>query len=152
MSEHPAEHPERAFIRRVIAEGGAGVPVPTNPLAQALSMTVEHAAPGRVRAAFRADRRFTQGNGVIQGGILSAMLDFGMAFAAFSVAEAGVTVATVSQTTSFFRPAPPGGFTVEAEVEKAGRTVIHTRAVIYDGTGQAVAAATAPLAVVPMRV
>lgn len=144
------QHPERAFIRAVIAEGRRDVPVPTNPLAEVFGMVVHAAEEGRVTAGFTADLRFTQGNGVVQGGILSTMLDFGLVFAAFSVIPADRTLATVSQTTSFLRPAAPGAFTVEAEVERAGRHVVHARATIRDCTGQAVATATAPLAVVPL--
>ena len=102
------QHPERAFIRAVIAEGRRDVAAPTNPLAESLGMTIRAAADGRVTAGFVADSRFTQGNGVIQGGILATMLDFGMVFAAFSVIPADRTLATVSQTTSFLRPAAPG--------------------------------------------
>jgi len=144
------QHPERAFIRAVIAEGRRDVPVPTNPLAESLGMVIRTAEEGRVTAGFAADARFTQGNGVIQGGILATMLDFGMVFAAFSVIPADRTLATVAQTTSFLRPAAPGAFTVEAEVERAGRHVVHARAAIRDAAGQTVATATAPLAVVPL--
>lgn len=147
----PAEHPERTLVRRVIDEGARDVAVETNPLAIALGMRLLTAGEGSVRLAFTVGAGFTQGNGVVQGGIISALLDFGMVFAAFSSVPPGATVATVSQTTNYFRPAPAGALWVEAELEKAGRTMINARATLLDTEGRLLASATAPIAVIPLR-
>ncbi len=142
-----AEHPERAFICRVVERGERDVPVTTNPLAKALGMVIREASLGRVVAAFHAGDDWIQGNGVVQGGIVSAMLDFGMVFAVFSTIGSGTTIATLSQTTNYLRPAPAGDFTVEGAVERTGRTVAHARATLFDAAGRQVATAIAPFAV-----
>ncbi len=143
------ENPERAFIRRVVETGARDVQVTTNPLAKSLGMVVREAAEGRVVASFHAGEDWTQGNGVVQGGIVSAMLDFGMVFSVFSTIGAGTTIATLSQTTNYLRPAPAGDFTVEGAVDRTGRTVAHARAVLFDAAGRQVATAIAPFAVLP---
>ncbi|MGE5386114.1 MAG: PaaI family thioesterase [Betaproteobacteria bacterium] len=141
------EHPERALMRDIITRGLTEVPVTTNPLAIAVGMTIVEASKGRVRARFSVGEAFTQGNGVVQGGIVSALLDFGMAFAAFSSIPAGATIATVAQTTNFFRAARAGTLIVEATLEKTGRTMINARATLTGPDGKTLATATAPIAV-----
>lgn len=149
---HPhSEHPERALIRQLLAApAGEWVAVTTNPLAVAMQMELSAHGPGHVSARFVVDQPFTNGNGVLQGGIVSAMLDFGMVFAAFSQIPADATIATVSQTTNFFRAAAPGAYTVVAELEKSGRTLINARATLCGADGKPVASATSPLAVLPL--
>jgi uncharacterized protein (TIGR00369 family) len=145
------EHPERALVRRAIDEGLTDLPVTTNPLAIGLGMHIAQASDGRVEMAFDVPENFTQGNGVLQGGIISAMLDFGMIFAAFSVVPEGANVATVSQTTNYFRPARTGKLRVEAELEKAGKTLINARARLFGPDDALLASASAPIAVIQPR-
>ncbi|MCG2579186.1 PaaI family thioesterase [Dechloromonas sp. XY25] len=144
------EHPERALVRQAIADGLSDLPVTTNPLAIALGTRLLSARDGGVQMAFSVGAGFTQGNGVVQGGIVSALLDFGMTFAAFSRVAADSTVATVSQTTNYFRPALAGELVVDAELEKAGRTLINARATLCDAAGTLLASATAPIAVIKL--
>lgn len=145
------EHPERALVRRAIEQKLSGLPVTTNPLAISLNMRILEACDGWVRVAYTTPEGFTQGNGVVQGGIISAMLDFAMIFAAFSKVPADATVATVSQTTNYFRPVFLGELVVEAALEKAGRTLINARASLFDGERSLLASATAPIAVIAAR-
>ena len=145
------EHPERALVRRAIEQKLTGLPVTTNPLAISLNMRILEARDGWVRIGFHPPEAFTQGNGVVQGGIISAMLDFGMIFAAFSMVPVDATVATVSQTTNYFRPVFLGEVIVEAELEKAGRTLINARASLFDADRTLLASATAPIAVIAAR-
>ena len=114
-------------------------------------MRILEARDGWVRIGFYPPEAFTQGNGVVQGGIISAMLDFGMTFAAFSKIPVEASVATVSQTTNYFRPVFVGELIVEAELEKAGRTLINARASLFDSERSLLASATAPIAVIPAR-
>jgi uncharacterized protein (TIGR00369 family) len=145
------EHPERALVRRAIDEHLTELAVTTNPLAISLNMRILEARDGWVRIGFKPPEGFTQGNGVVQGGIISAMLDFGMIFAAFSVVPADATVATVSQTTNYFRAARLGELTVEAELEKVGRTLINARASLFGSDRALLASASAPIAVIAQR-
>lgn len=147
----PGEHPERALVRRAIEAGLKDLPVTTNPLARALAMRLLEARAGWVRLAFTVPDDFTQGNGVVQGGIVAGMLDFGMVFAAFSQVPVEATLATVAQTTNFFRAAMAGELLVEAELEKVGRTLINARASLRSPDGVLLAGATAPIAVIAQR-
>ena len=146
-----SEHPERALVRRAIEQKLTNLLVTTNPLAVSLNMHIREARDGWVRIAFSPPEGFTQGNGVVQGGIISAMLDIGMIFAAFSMVPADATVATVSQTTNYFRPVFLGELIVEAELEKSGRTLINARASLFSADKSLLASATAPIAVIAAR-
>lgn len=144
-----ADHPERALVHQLLAASPCDVAVTTNPLAIALGMRLEECAPDRIRARFNVGESFTQGNGVVQGGILAAMLDFGMIFAAFTRLAPGHTLASVSQTTNYLRPAQAGSFRVAAELDRAGRRLIHAHATLCGPDGRPVATASAPIAVIP---
>ena len=148
---NPPEHPERAFIRQLIESGSQMVAVDTNPLAKSMRMHIVEAEAGHVVARFTLDERFSQGNGFIQGGIVSAMLDFGMVFTAFSQVPAEATIATVCQTTHYLSPARIGNFVVEATLEKVGRSMIHARATLADDAGKPIASASSPIAVIAQR-
>ncbi len=143
-----AEHPERSIVRRAIDEGLTELPITTNPLAVALGMRILEARDAYVKVDYTVPENFTQGNGAVQGGIVSAMLDFGMIFAAFSMVPAHATVTTVAQTTNFFRAARTGRLVVEAELEKVGRTLINARATLSNPDGVLLASASAPIAVI----
>lgn len=145
------DHPERLLVRRAIDERQWDLPVQTNPLAIALGMRILEARNGRVRIGYTVGEGFTQGNGVIQGGIVSAMLDFGMIFAAFSMTPANSTLATISQTTNYFRAARIGELSVEAELERTGRSVMNGRASLYGPEHALLASASAPIAVIADR-
>jgi len=146
-----ADHPERILIHHLLlAPDLAPLPVTTNPLALAFRMHIDACRPDHIRARFHIGPEFTQGNSVVQGGILAAMLDFGMIFAAFTRTDTGHTLATITQTTNFLRPALAGDFTVEAEVERAGRLLIHTRATLSAADGKPVATASSPIALIPL--
>jgi len=79
---------------------------------------------------FDPERMFLQGESVVQGGAVCAMLDFAAACAAMSVLPEGRTCATVTLTCSFLRPVPLGILRSWAEVEKHGRTTVFARASI----------------------
>lgn len=142
------QHPERTIVRRAIDEKLSELPVSTNPLAIALGMTILEARDGYLKVRYTVPESFTQGNGAVQGGIISAMLDFGMVFAAFSMVSVHATVTTVSQTTNYFRAARIGTLLVEAELEKVGRTLMNARARLFGPDGVLLASATAPIAVI----
>jgi uncharacterized protein (TIGR00369 family) len=142
------QHPERALVHRAIDEQLHELPVESSPMATALGMRILEASVGTVRLAYTVGAAFTQGSGVVQGGIISAMLDYGMAFAAFSIVPADASVTTISQTTNFFRPVRPGDLRVDAELDKAGRTIINSRAALRDSAGVLLGSATSALAVI----
>jgi len=104
---------------------------------------------GEVRVSFNPDNLFLQGAGVIQGGALSAMLDFATACSSMSVLSPDQVCATISLTTSFMRPAPKGRYFVHSKIEKHGRSAIFAHASLtkHDQPNKPIANASAVLAV-----
>jgi uncharacterized protein (TIGR00369 family) len=147
----PAENPDRVIVAEAIRWSLNDVPVHANPVAEAMRMILVSAERGRVRLRFDIDHRFTQGDGVIQGGIVTAMLDFGMAFAGLSVVGEGESVATVGINVNFLRVAAPGRFEVEAHLEKTGKRMVFARADLMRDDGEPVASASAPLTILTRR-
>ena len=142
---------DQALIHRFAAGGGQPAVVDTNPLARALRCQLLHADLGRgiVEVAFEPDPLFVQGTGVLQGGAVSAMLDFAMAFAVLANVPAGRSCATVTMSTSFQRAAPQGRYRAVGEVERCGRTLAFARArLLRNGADELVASATSTLALI----
>ena len=108
------------------------------------------AGQGTVQLQFEPGNIFLQGEGVIQGGAVTAMLDFATACATMAVLPAGHDCATITLTSSFFRPVCPGRLLVQAEIEKRGRTTVFARASIASAEEpwRVLAMANAVLAVV----
>jgi uncharacterized protein (TIGR00369 family) len=144
------DNPERALIGRIVAEGLRDVPMPEsiNPLAASMRMTIREVKEGSAWLTFEIGRQFSQGAGVIQGGILAAMADYGMAFAAMSRIGDGSMVASVALTVNYLRAGPPGYYEVRAELDKSGSRFAFARAVVTDARGAVMATASSPLAVV----
>jgi uncharacterized protein (TIGR00369 family) len=104
-----------------------------NPMARALGTRVLAADPaaGTIRLAFAPEGWFVQGVGVLQGGAVSAMLDFSMAFAVLANLPVERSCATASITVSYLRAAPRGDYVAEGEIERMGRRMAFTRARLY---------------------
>ena len=145
------ENPDRVIVAEAIRWSLTDVPVHANPVAESMRMILVSAERGRVRLRFDIDQRFTQGDGVIQGGIVTAMLDFGMAFAGLSVVDEGESVATVGINVNFLRVSAPGRFEVEARLEKVGKRMVFARADLMREDGEPVASASAPLTILKRR-
>jgi len=121
--------------------------IDTNPFSAALGMTLMEASskPGRVKLLFAPAELFLQREQVLQGGAVSAMMDFAMAFAAMAALPADRRVTTTMLNVAFLRGAPGGRYEAVGEVEKLGRSVAFTRAVLTAADGSAVATATSSL-------
>jgi uncharacterized protein (TIGR00369 family) len=153
MSEHfphRVDNPDRYFIEQFMEHGWRDRTVPNSPLAQQFDMCLVSASRGRIDARFEIGSEFTQGGGVIQGGIVAAMLDFGLAFAALSVLDIGRTAVTTSLTVNYLRPAQKGSYRVEGQLDKQGRTLIYASARLFCDQDRLVATATSPMAIVLM--
>lgn len=141
------ENPDRELISSVVLGQRRNVPVRTNPLASDLCAELCEASNGRVRMSFFAGSRFCQGAGIVQGGVVAAMLDFAMAFAALSQLDFGESVATASLNINYLKPADAGRYQVEAAVDQSGRRVTFVHATLYR-ENQTIATATSTLLVV----
>lgn len=105
-------------------------------------------ARGRARIAYAAGLRFTNRAGVVQGGILAAMLDEGMALACVAMDEFRTFVPTLELKVSFVAPAKPGRFTVEGQVVRKGRSVAFAEGRLFDEAGELVATASTTMRVI----
>lgn len=116
------------------------------PFAESLDATIVSLSAGeqKLSARFTCGPEFIQGAGVVQGGVVAAMLDLAMAFVSLSILPAELTCATAQLNIHFLAPAKPGTFHATAEVEKSGKRVLFSRAALFpaDGSGP-VASATA---------
>lgn len=119
------------------------------PLSVALQSAVMSCDPKgrRLRMRFQPGTEFLQGRGVIQGGILATMLDFAIAFNCMAVTGEDKAVATANLSVSYLKPASPGVYYADAEIERAGRTLIFARCVLSPENGDPVATATAVMSV-----
>ena len=82
-----------------------------------LQMDVE---AGSAVLAFEPGEQFLQTGGLIQGGIVTTMLDYAMAMAGFTRVGAGRSFATVSLTTHFLKPTLPGRLIARARLDRMG--------------------------------
>lgn len=102
----------------------------------------------RLRMRFNPGDQYLQGRGVIQGGIVATMLDLAIAFVAMTVTDDDKAVATASLSVAYLKPAFPGVYFCDAEVERAGRTLVFARATLKPENGDPVATATSVMSVV----
>jgi uncharacterized protein (TIGR00369 family) len=105
---------------------------------------VDKSEPGRTVWRARADERFLNPAGVIQGGFLAAMLDSAMgATAVTMVGERRVNVANTEMKISFLRSARiHDTLTCVATVLKPGRVISFLEAKITNEEGELVATAS----------
>lgn len=150
----PSGNPDHALVHRFLEQGGSPVDVDTSPIARALKVQIlqADAKAGTVELAFEPSEMFVQGAGILQGGAVTAMLDFAMAFATMTRLPTDTGFATVSLATSFLRAAPQGRYIAVGEVERQGRSMVFTQAKLLRAEDrQAVASASSALAVIAGR-
>jgi uncharacterized protein (TIGR00369 family) len=125
--------------------------IDTNPLAVALNtrMVSLDQVAGVVRLAFNPGSQFVQSRGVLQGGIVSTLLDFAAAYAALAILPEGQTVATATITVNFQSVVKAGEVVATGMVESAGKRLIFARAQINGDGDRILADATSVLAILP---
>ena len=144
-------NPDQALIHRFLQQGGGAMLIDSNPMAKALQSTLLKVdrERGEVEIGFEPGDLFIQGTGVVQGGAVTAMLDFAMAFATLASLPPQASCATVNLNTSFLRPAPQGRYIATGTVDRCGKAMAFTQArLVRADTGQLVATASSSLAVV----
>lgn len=124
--------------------------VDSNPMAIALGMRLlEVGDDDAVTLSFLPDPLFIQGTNVLQGGAVTAMLDFAMAFSVLAGLPAGASCATVNLTTAFLRAAPHGAYLARGWIERKGRTLAFAQASLApaEAPRSVVATATSTLSI-----
>ena len=114
-----------------------------------LGLQIDQADPGRgyCRLTTDAAEKFCNPAGVIQGGILAAMLDDAMAIAAVVAHDFKKVVPTLDMKLNYLKPVFPEALVVEGEVVKTGRNIVFMSGRLYDPRGAlcVIASATAQL-------
>ena len=104
---------------------------------------------GRVRAAFDAQPRFCHTDGtIVQGGFVTAWLDFAMAHAALLRTGHDVGIASLELKVSFLQRVGPGRVFAEGRVQRLGRRVAFLEATLTDPAGAVLATASSTAMIV----
>jgi len=105
---------------------------------------IDKSQPGRTVWQMKADERFSNPTGIVQGGFLAAFADSAMGAASVTFArERKVFSANAEMKISFFRPAKIGStLTCTAEVVSGGKRAAFVEAEVVDDEGRVVARAT----------
>ena len=98
---------------------------------------VDKSTPGRTVWRMRAQEKFANPAGVVQGGFLAALADSAMSTSAVTfLEERRAAVANLEMKVSFLTPVPIGGdLTATAAVVRGGRRVAFVEAEIVDNSG-----------------
>jgi uncharacterized protein (TIGR00369 family) len=103
----------------------------------------------RVRAEFDALPRFCHTDGtIVQGGFVTAWLDFAMAQAALLRTGHEVGIASLEIKVSFLRRVGPGRVVAEGRVSRLGRRIAFLEGSLFDPSGTLLASATSTAMVV----
>jgi uncharacterized protein (TIGR00369 family) len=98
---------------------------------------------GSVRAEFDALPRFCHTEGtIVQGGFVTAWLDFSMAQAALRNADRIVGVASLELKVSFLQRVGPGRVVAEGRITRLGRRIAFLEASLFDAAGALLATAS----------
>jgi uncharacterized protein (TIGR00369 family) len=98
---------------------------------------------GTIEVAFIATEQFLNPIGVVQGGLLAAMLDDTLGPALVATLGPGQFAPTADLHVQFLRPARPGRLTGRGRVVRRGKDIAFMAGELSDDSGQVVAAATA---------
>lgn len=123
-------NPDQALIHHFLAGDGSAMAMDGNPLSRALQCSLHciNEKHDRIEIEFEPDALFIQGTNVLQGGAVSAMLDFAMAFVTLAHIPRGTNCSTVDMSTSFLRPAPKGRYRAIGELDRCGKSLAFARA------------------------
>ena len=97
---------------------------------------------GRVVLEFEASEKHHQPNGVVQGGVLTAVADAAMGMAGMTVQEVGWANTTIELKINFIRPVIRGQVQAEGRVVKAGKTVLFLESTVRNAEGKVAAVAS----------
>jgi uncharacterized protein (TIGR00369 family) len=125
------------------------------PAMRTLGIVIVRLGPGEVELAMLHAQAFTQQNGFVHGGIITAGLDNACGVAAFTLMPSEADVLTVEFKTTLLAPARGERFVFKAEVVKPGRTLTFCEAKAFaehDGKTTLIATMTGTLMAMLPRV
>ena len=121
---------------------------------QSLGISIARLEPGEVDLAMPYSRAWTQQNGFVHAGIITAGLDTACGIAAFTLMPANSDILTVEFKTNLLAPARGDRFVFCARVVKSGRTLTVCEAQAFaehDGAESLIATMTGTLMALPRR-
>jgi uncharacterized protein (TIGR00369 family) len=105
---------------------------------------------GRVRVAFNALPEFCHSNAtIVQGGFITAWMDFAMAFATLTHTRFKSNIASLEIKVSFLERVGPGEVVAEGQVLRLGRKVAFLEGRLFDPQGRLAAVASSSAVLVP---
>ncbi|MGO8877829.1 MAG: PaaI family thioesterase [Acidimicrobiales bacterium] len=115
---------------------------------------IDKSEPGRTTWQMRADERFANPAGLMQGGLIGAFADSAMGAAAVTFALQGqdkrILCANVEMKTSFLRPVRAGTtLTCASSVVSGGDRVVFCEAEVRDASDRLVAKASSTYVITP---
>lgn len=119
-----------------------------------LGISIARIEPGEIELSMPYSNDFTQHNGFVHAGIITAGLDNASGIAAFTLMPAGSDVLTVEFKTNLLAPAKGDRFVFRAHVVKPGRTLTVCEASAFaetSGVENLVATMTATMMALPRR-
>jgi uncharacterized protein (TIGR00369 family) len=118
------------------------------PAMHALGIVIVRLAPGEAELAMLHSPQFTQQNGFVHAGIITAGLDNACGVAAFTLMPREADILTIEFKTTLLAPAQGERFVFKAEVVKPGRTLTFCEARAFaehEGTTKLIATMTGTL-------
>ena len=119
-----------------------------------LGISIARLEPGEVDLSMVYSADFTQQNGFVHAGIITAGLDNACGIAAFTLMPAGSDILTVEFKTNLLAPARGERFAFRATIVKPGRTLTFCEGRAYaehEGVETLVATMTGTLMALPRR-
>ena len=113
-------------------------------------LVAENSSEGVIEFAFHPNETMLNPRGMVQGGIIAAMLDDTMAPALISLTDGKLLPASIDLNVSFIRPVKPGRVIGKGRVVNRGRTVVFLEAELFDTEGRLLARATS--SAVPLEI
>jgi len=126
----------------------AGVTMPPASATLGWRLIACDAKGGMISVGFEGKPEFANPAGVIQGGILGAMIDDAMSALVIAHTRAERFPSTIDLHVHYLRPVRPGPVRVDARISEKGRSVIFLEAELFESRGKRAARATASAALI----
>jgi uncharacterized protein (TIGR00369 family) len=120
-----------------------------NPFFSFLDIGILSYGEGNAELEMNVRPQMMNGAGFMQGGLFVSLVDEAMALALLTVLPEGTRIATISESTSYYRGVKEGRITGKGSVIRAGRSVAFTEGTVHDGEGRALSRTTASFAIIP---
>lgn len=119
----------------------SGVQIPPNSIQESRATFLEYEPRKRLLSEFPAQEKHANPLGMLQGGIIAALIDDTMGPLSFAAVRGPTT--TLNLSVNYLRSVKcPDRVRVEARVTGRGRQVLHMEADVFDSRGRLVATST----------